>query len=38
VDYVRFRRLPLQPSPRSDAGELTDYSISNEELLKKLGL
>jgi hypothetical protein len=38
VDYVRFRRLRLQIPPRSDAGELTDYSLSNEELLKKLGL
>jgi hypothetical protein len=38
VDYVRFRRLRLQMPPRSDAGELTDYGLSSEELLKKLGL
>jgi hypothetical protein len=38
VDYVRFRRLSLQIPPRSDAGELTDHTLSGEELLKKLGL
>jgi hypothetical protein len=38
VDYVRFRRLRLQIPPRSDAGELTDYGLTNNELLKKLGL
>jgi hypothetical protein len=38
VDYVRFRRLRLQIPPRSDAGELTDYGLSSDELLKKLGL
>lgn len=38
VDYVRFRRLAFQAPLRSDAGELTDYSLSNEELLKMLGL
>ena len=39
VDYVRFRRLNYEvSSPRSDASELTDYSLSNDELLKKLGL
>lgn len=38
VDYVRFRRLPVKISPRSDAGELTDFSLNNDELLKTLGL
>jgi hypothetical protein len=38
VDYVRFRRLRLQNLPRSDANELTDYNLSNEELLKMLAL
>ena len=39
VDYVRFRRLPpMTLAPRSDAGELTDYALSDAELLKKLGL
>ena len=38
VDYVRFRRLHSKTPPRSDAGELTDYGLSNEELLKTLGL
>ena len=38
VDYVRFRRLQSPSGPRSDAGELTDYGLSNEELIKKLGL
>ena len=38
VDFVRFRRLQSKQAPRSDAGELTDYGLSNEELLKKLSL
>jgi hypothetical protein len=38
VDYIRFRRLQSKTPPRSDAGELTDYGLSNEELLKTLGL
>ena len=39
VDYMRFRRLNYEvASPRSDASELTDYSLTNDELLKKLGL
>lgn len=39
VDYIRFRRLNyVVSSPYSDASELTDYSLSNDELLKKLGL
>jgi hypothetical protein len=43
VDYVRFRRLAFRPAgggggPRSDAGELTDYSLTSDELLKALGL
>lgn len=38
VDYVRFRRLRVQVAPRSDAGDLTDYNLSSDELLKKLGL
>jgi hypothetical protein len=38
VDYVRFRPISYNGSPRSDAGELTDYSMSNDELLKALGL
>jgi hypothetical protein len=39
VDYVRFRRLNYEvSSPRSDASDLTDYSLTSDELLKKLGL
>lgn len=38
VDHIRFRPIQYSASPRSDAGELTDYSISNDELLKTLGL
>ncbi|HEY8559528.1 MAG TPA: hypothetical protein VIL74_03930 [Pyrinomonadaceae bacterium] len=38
VDYFRFRRLQATIAPRSDGGELTDYAVGDEELLKRLGL
>ncbi|KUG07195.1 hypothetical protein [Solirubrum puertoriconensis] len=39
VDYVRFQRPGYQASsPMADASELTDYTLSNAELLKTLRL